>query len=119
DELLNGVVHDVASDEPRITPLAYMIIRDATLSEKKFFRIDNGRIEQIIDNKNEKSRDALIWQNLFFGKRIIKKVKHPDVFMASNSPLFNYPEIIDDVLKYVIIPKPLANEYRKQIKKNS
>ena len=29
-ELLNGVVHDVASDEPRITPLAYMIIRDAT-----------------------------------------------------------------------------------------
>ncbi|MCL1164470.1 hypothetical protein L2728_21980, partial [Shewanella chilikensis] len=30
DELLNGVVHDVASDEPRITPLAYMIIRDAT-----------------------------------------------------------------------------------------
>ncbi|MBZ4677926.1 MAG: hypothetical protein JG763_555, partial [Shewanella sp.] len=31
DELLNGVVHDVASDEPRITPLAYMIIRDATV----------------------------------------------------------------------------------------
>jgi hypothetical protein len=33
DELLNGVVHDVASDEPRITPLAYMIIRDATLNK--------------------------------------------------------------------------------------
>ncbi|MCL1164435.1 hypothetical protein L2728_21730, partial [Shewanella chilikensis] len=33
DELLNGVVHDVASDEPRITPLAYMIIRDATVTQ--------------------------------------------------------------------------------------
>jgi hypothetical protein len=39
DELLNGVVHDVASDEPRITPLAYMIIRDATdsFSFRAFF----------------------------------------------------------------------------------
>jgi hypothetical protein len=34
DELLNGVVHDVASDEPRITPLAYMIIRDATIKQQ-------------------------------------------------------------------------------------
>jgi hypothetical protein len=45
DELLNGVVHDVASDEPRITPLAYMIIRDATVNEEGL-PFDAGMIHQ-------------------------------------------------------------------------
>jgi hypothetical protein len=30
DELLNSAVHDAAGGKPRITPFAYMIIRDAT-----------------------------------------------------------------------------------------
>jgi type I restriction enzyme S subunit len=44
DELLNGVVHDVASDEPRITPLAYMIIRDATDNAYRRSKVKEGDI---------------------------------------------------------------------------
>jgi hypothetical protein len=38
DELLNSAVHDAASGKPRITPSAYMIIRDATTSN--YWEID-------------------------------------------------------------------------------
>jgi hypothetical protein len=33
DELLNSAVHDAAGGKPRITPFAYMIIRDATATQ--------------------------------------------------------------------------------------
>jgi hypothetical protein len=35
DELLNSAVHDAAGGKPRITPFAYMIIRDATPKDRE------------------------------------------------------------------------------------
>ncbi len=33
--------------------------------------------------------------------------------MAENSPFFLYPEIIDEVSKYTIVPREIRNAYKK------
>jgi hypothetical protein len=42
DELLNSAVHDAASGKPRITPSAYMIIRDATRIQQALETLYSG-----------------------------------------------------------------------------
>jgi HEPN domain-containing protein len=72
-----------------------------------------GVLEKIIEKKNHPARDALIWNNLFFGPSRRKRVKMRPDFEAGNSPFFLHPEIIDEVLKYVFIPKKIADGVRQ------
>lgn len=75
--------------------------------------ITGGFLEQIVENKDHPAREALIWKNLFFGLSRRKAVKiHPD-WEAGNSPFFLNPEIIDEVVKYVTIPKDIAEGVRQ------
>ncbi|WP_143343447.1 hypothetical protein [Delftia sp. K82] len=75
--------------------------------------ITGGFLEQIVENKDHPAREALIWKNLFFGLSRRKGVKiHPD-WEAGNSPFFLNPEIIDEVVKYVTIPKDIAEGVRQ------
>lgn len=77
------------------------------------FRLQGGLLEKIIDDRNHRSRAALIWQNLFFGVAIRKKVFMSKPFLAVNSPLFLHPEILEDLLEYVFLPKDVINAYRE------
>lgn len=83
------------------------------------FRIFGGLLEKIIENKNSPSRSALIWQNAFFGKATRKHVRIPTPFHAVNSPLYLHPEILEEILKFVFLPKEVADAYRKVAKKKS
>jgi hypothetical protein len=35
---------------------------------------------------------------------------------AENAPLYLYPEILEEILKYVYVPKEIANAYRAHVK---
>jgi HEPN domain-containing protein len=83
------------------------------------FRSFNGLLEKIIENRDHCSRNALTWQNLFFGKTLRKNVRTPTGFMTVNSPLYLNPEILDELIKYIFIPKNQANVIRNSIKNNS
>lgn len=76
------------------------------------FRINGGRLESIIDKPKHPSREPLLWQNGFYGRRPRKFVIIPGRSEFANSPLFLYPEILDEVLKYVHLPKDIINAYR-------
>ena len=76
-------------------------------------RLSGGYLEKIIDKDTHPARAPLLWQNGFFGKRIRKKVRVKGGFHANNSPLFLNPHIIEEVLKYVYVPKELQAAYRK------
>lgn len=72
-----------------------------------------GILEKIIENKDHPAREALIWNNLFFGPSRRKRVKIRPDWEAGNSPFFLHPEIIDEVVKYVYIPDNIAEGVRQ------
>jgi hypothetical protein len=75
-------------------------------------RIPGGHLEKIIDDVNDQAREPLLWQNGFFGKRTRKGVRLKKWFKAHNAPLYLNPQILDEVLKYVYIPKDMEAGYR-------
>ncbi|WP_422954296.1 HEPN domain-containing protein [Undibacterium sp. TC4M20W] len=86
------------------------------LAKTKFEKgtcITGGVLEKIIEKKDHPAREALIWNNLFFGPSRRKGVKMRPSWESGNSPFFLNPEIIDEVLKYVYIPKAIAEGVRQ------
>lgn len=77
------------------------------------FRIIGGALEKILDKKDNTARPALIWQNGFFSGKARKFVKSPAHFHSVNAPLSLHPEILDEVLKYIFIPKDVVNAYKE------
>lgn len=79
------------------------------------FSLIGGALEKIIAEKTHPAREPLLWQNLYFGKRARKRVRLRQYMHATNSPLSMHPEILDDVLKYVFLPKDVIEAYREQM----
>ena len=78
-----------------------------------------GVLENIIEKRDHPAREALIWNNLFFGPSRRKRVKMRPDWEAGNSPFFLHPEIIDEVVKYVYIPNDIAEGVRLFAKQNA
>jgi HEPN domain-containing protein len=76
-------------------------------------RIRGGYLEKIVDKPNHPARESLLWQNAFFGSRKRRTVRLTGGFHATNSPLFVNPHILDEMLKYVFLPKDVQAAYRK------
>jgi hypothetical protein len=86
------------------------LVQGATIPK---YRIAGGLLEEILDDEKHAARGPLLWRNYFFGRRQRKIWKNPSFRLkASNAPLHMHPYILDEVLKYVRFPKPLADEYR-------
>jgi HEPN domain-containing protein len=77
------------------------------------YKILGGLLEKIVEDPKHTSRKALIWQNAFFGKKYRKRVRVPTPFLGVNAPLYLHPEILDEVLKYVFLPKEVVKGYRE------
>tara|TARA_R110002049_G_scaffold229274_2_gene401363 strand:+ start:110 stop:856 length:747 start_codon:yes stop_codon:yes gene_type:complete len=72
--------------------------------------IISGWLENVIKKNDHPARKALIWNNPFFGK-VKRNTFRMRVHSESvNAPLQLHPEILDEVLKYVFVPKALINE---------
>ncbi len=76
-------------------------------------RIPGGSLEKIMDDAKNQARESLLWQNGFFGKRARRTVRLGKWFQAHNAPLYLNPHILDEVLKYVLLPKELVEGYRR------
>ncbi|CAG1022954.1 hypothetical protein DOJK_02016 [Patescibacteria group bacterium] len=94
-------------------------IINAEKSPPHKFKIHGGLLEKIIENPENVSRGALIWQNAFFGTVTRKSVKVPTPFQAVNSPLSLHPEMIDKVIEYVFLPKEVITAYREAVKEKA
>lgn len=105
-KLLDGKMQNML--EPEIE----MIRKSEKIPPQKF-KISGGLLENIIDKTDNTARNALIWQNFFFGKVTRNRVKVPISFHAVNSPLSLNPEILDEVIKYIFLPKEVINAYRE------
>jgi len=75
-------------------------------------RLQGGHLERIVDSSKDPAREALLWQNAYFGKRVRRTVRLRPWFRASNAPLYLNPQILDEVLKLVYLPKDVADAFR-------
>jgi HEPN domain-containing protein len=102
-------------DEQRMLRDAQAMLKASTDRPAHEFRINGGFLEGVLDKKGHPAREALTWQNAFFGVKRRKSVKIKDHLQASNSPLYLYPDMLDELLKYVFIPKGLERGYRQHL----
>lgn len=94
-------------------------VHQAKAKHEKGTCVMGGILEKIVEKKDHPAREALIWNNLFFGSSRRKRVKMRPDWEAGNSPFFLYPEIIDEVVKYVYIPKDIAEGVRQFAKQKA
>lgn len=94
-------------------------IHRAKAKHEKGTCVMGGILERIIEKKDHPAREALIWNNLFFGPSRRKGVKMRSNWESGNSPFFLHPEIIDEVVKYVYIPKDIAEGVRQFAKQQA
>lgn len=79
------------------------------------FRIHNGLLETIIAKRSHPSRSALLWQNPCFSARKRSTVKVKNHLNAQNPHLTHYPQMLEELLKYVYIPNKIADAYRTHL----
>jgi HEPN domain-containing protein len=79
------------------------------------FRLHGGLLEKILADTKHPSRSALLWQNATYGVRRRSTVRVRSHLHAQNSLLYLYPEMLDELLKYVFIPGKLVDGYRAHL----
>jgi hypothetical protein len=79
--------------------------------------ITNGWLEEVMKKKDHPARAALLWENLYFGERKRERVTMKSYSESGNSPLYLHPEILDKVIKFVFLPKRIANAWREELKR--
>lgn len=94
-------------------------VRRALKNNEKGTCILNGTLEKIISQRDHPARKPLIWNNLYFGLSRRKNIKMRAEWESGNSPFFLHPEIIDEVERYVYIPKNIAAGVRLYAKKKA
>lgn len=72
----------------------------------------DGLLEKILSNPNHPARAALVWQNPCYGRKR-KTVRLQGHLHAVNAPLWLHPEIVDDVRKFVHLPKAAVTAYKE------
>lgn len=113
--------YDIAVNGRTVNLLSHELdrIHRAKAGHEKGTCIMGGVLEKIIEKKDHPAREALIWNNLFFGPSRRKGVKMRPEWESGNSPFFMHPEIIDEVIKYVYIPKDIAEGVRQFAKQKA
>jgi HEPN domain-containing protein len=114
-QVLNVFGKVLPADEQTRLNEAKLELFQSTSKPKHNFRLNGGLLEKILENKSHPSRPALLWNNPVFGlrKRSIVRSKH--LFYAENPLMYLYPEMLDELLKYVFIPDKLAKVYRAHL----
>ncbi len=110
--------YDLTLPDGTERPMLQTELKNIESSEKRppqKFNLLGGTLEKILADKKHPAREALIWQNLHFGSRMRKRARIPNAFHATNSPLSLYPEILDEVLKYIYLPKDVRAAYRAEL----
>ena len=80
----------------------------------------NGRLERVIDEPRSPGREALLWQNAFFGSRNRRRVEKPRWgFSIKNAPLFVLPDVASEFAKYAQLPKEAVRAYEELAKSRS
>lgn len=102
--------------EQQMLDFALEELRLSSSNSRQAFRIPGGYLESILDKPKHLARDALVWNNPSYGVRNRKTVRARDVMQAINAPLYLFPDMLDELLEYVFIPKGHADAWREHLR---
>lgn len=118
-QVLNSLVSDNSEEEETLLKKALIDIKKSKFEQKYKFKLHSGLLEKIIEERNHPNRSALLWQNAIFSSRNRKTIRVKNHFYAQNTILSIFPNILDELKKYIYISKKLANAYREHQKTNN
>lgn len=114
-QVLNVFGKILTEEEQALLEEAHQHLTASTTEPRYKFRIRSGLLESIIANRHHPSRSALLWQNPCFGARKRSSIKAKNHINAQNPHLTHYPEMLEELLKYVYMPKKIADAYRAHL----
>ena len=114
-QVLNVFGKDLPTEEQTLLNEAHARIAASNTEARHKFRLHNGLLESIIVNRSHPSREALLWQNPCFSARKRSMVRVKNHFNAQNPHLTHYPQMLEELLKYVFMPKKIADAYRAHL----
>lgn len=102
--------------EPAMLAEARKQVEESVVEKAVDFCIPGGALERILDAKRHPAREPLLWQNTLFGVRKRRRARVKDFMHASNAPLYLFPDMLDELVKYVYMPKDMEAAYREHWK---
>jgi HEPN domain-containing protein len=114
-QVLNVFGKTLPPDEQKLLDAAWSTLASTNTNARYKFRLHRGLLEKILDDRKHPSRSALLWHNPCFGVRKRSTVRVKSHLSGQNSPLYMYPEMLDELLKYVFIPGKLVETYRQHL----
>lgn len=111
-QVLNVFGKKIPPDEQSLLDKAQADLAKSASEPRHRFRIHGGLIEKILSDPKHPSRSALLWQNATYGVRFRSTVRIKQHFHCENSMLYLYPEMLDELLKYIKISRRLVEGYR-------
>jgi len=112
-QVLNVFGKQLPVDEQKLLDMAWADLACSDSKPRHTFRLHGGLLEKIISERKHPSRSALLWQNPCFSSRKRATVKAKPHLDAQNPLLLHYPEMLDELLQYVKIPRYVADAYRQ------
>ena len=93
-------------------------LRQIQQSERdpKTFPWFQGELEEILTDRKHPARPGLVWNNFYFGSRRRKSIRVVDWYEGVNSPLALYPELFEEVRKYVFLPKAMVDDFKELLR---
>lgn len=114
-QILDVFGKELPLNEQKLLDAAWSDLSNSETNPRYKFRLHGGLLEKIVSDRKHPSRDALLWHNPCFGARRRTTLKAKSHLNAQNSLLYLYPEMLDELLKYVFIPKRLVASYRRHL----
>lgn len=108
--------YQIDTDEKKVAMLPLLLDQIRRSREEPIQRIaiPGGELEKILAKKTHPARANLVWKNLYFNGHKRKQVQWRSRMHATNSPLSLNPELLDEILKYVFLPKEVVAAYAKE-----
>lgn len=95
------------------------IEKSETLPPQKFSLDKSSFLEKVIEDKSHPARSLLIWKNNYFGAKV-RRDNTVDLHSAALYPeLFYQPDMVDEVSKYIFIPKTVKTYLEEDTKKRA
>lgn len=114
-QVLNVFGKELPLREQDLLEKAWSDLARSSTEPRYRFRLQDGFLEKVLEDPKHPSRPALLWQNASYGVRARKTVRVKNHLHAQNPYLYLNPEMLEELLKYVYIPKKLKNAYREHL----
>ncbi|WP_457284891.1 hypothetical protein [Pseudomonas fragi] len=113
------VVHYADEPSRAVMEQNVKVIQGRELTAPRVGPLAGGRLEKMLEDKNDPARPALVWKNLMFSTSARKTISGSNHLHISNAPLWLEPDLIDDIAKLLKVPKSLQEEYRQLARKRA